>query len=105
MAGVVYLYDMESNGFLAKYEGKCLTCGLAIHPGHDRITSVPGTQFCYRHTDCRTAHLDAEVRRFSHLSYSDYDAMIAGELRAGRMSYEDSVHCVQHYLALTEAAA
>lgn len=99
--------DMERNGFLAKYEGKCLTCGLAIHPGHDRILSIPGTKFCYRHTDCTAAHLNAEVRRFVEMgwSYSRYDEMIMGEIRSGRMSYPDSVHCVQHFLKIQQAAA
>jgi hypothetical protein len=99
--------DMETTGFLAKYEGKCLTCGLAIHPGHDHIVSIHGTKFCYRHTDCTAAHLNAEVRRFVEMgwSYRRYDEMIVGEIRSGRMSYEHSVHCVQHFLSLTEQAA
>jgi hypothetical protein len=35
--------DMETatSGFLAKYDGKCLECGLAIHPGKDTIVSIP----------------------------------------------------------------
>jgi hypothetical protein len=100
--------DMETatSGFLAKYDGKCLECGLAIHPGKDTIVSIPGTKNCYRHTDCRTAHIHAEVDRFIGMGwdFAKFDAMIVNELRVGRMSYQDSVYYVQRFQALTEGA-
>jgi hypothetical protein len=55
-----------NEGFIAKYSGsKCYLCGLAIHKGYDRITSVRGLHAMYRHVeDCDVAHAKSEVRRF-----------------------------------------
>jgi hypothetical protein len=69
-------------------------------------TGPSGTKNCYRHTDCRTAHIHAEVDRFIGMGwdFAKFDAMIVNELRVGRMSYQDSVYYVQRFQALTEGA-
>jgi hypothetical protein len=91
---------MSSTGFLAKFPGKCLQCGLAIHPGHDRIVGIPGTKFCYHHVDCTTAHVTAEVRRFMDAG-RDVAAicdLMYGEIAAGRMDY-DTANIGMNYAA------
>jgi len=78
------------DGFVANHPGKCLRCGLAIHPGHDRIVAIPGLRFCYRHVDCDIAHDSAEVRRFMDAgrTVADICDMYYGEIAAGRVDYD-----------------